>query len=117
LIFPKETDTMNELMSYTINVSDLTDQDALHRVLLDMQSHGISYSLVQNGVEVAKIVPVEREIHVERGKDTVSPELIKKREAVFVRMDALSKKITRAWSTDETAVEAITNDRNASDRR
>jgi hypothetical protein len=102
-------------MSHTINVTDLSDQEALHRVLLEMQSHGTSYSLVQNGVEVAKIVPVEKEI--ERGKDTVSPELVKKRMEVFARMEVLSKKIAQAWSTDETAVEAITNDRNASDRR
>ena len=46
-------------MSQIINVADLTDQDAVLRILLDMQNHGTSYSLIQNGVEVAKVVPVE----------------------------------------------------------
>jgi hypothetical protein len=96
-------------MSHTINVSDLSDQDALHRVLLEMQSHGTSYSLVQNGIEVAKIVPVE--LPVDRGKDTVSPELAKKRMEVFARAESLREEITRLWSTNETALEAITNDR------
>ena len=98
-------------ITHTINVNDLADQDTVHRAILDIQNHGISYSLVQDGVEVAKVIPVER-------KETLDPDaLMKKRLAVLDRVDILAKKIAEHWSTDETAVEAITNDRNASDRR
>ena len=95
-------------ISHTINVSDLTGRDAVLRILLEIQNNGVSYVLVQDGVEVARVVPVERK------KDKVSDELTKKRWEVLAKMDVLSKKIAQAWSTDETAVEAIINDRNAS---
>ena len=102
---------MTMSISPTINVSDLADQDAVHRVLLDVRNHGTSYSLIQDGVEVARVVPVE-------GKnDKVSEEVTQRRLAVMAEVETLSKEIARLWSTDETAVEAITNDRNASDRR
>ena len=96
---------------HTINVSDLADHDALHRAILEIQNNGVSYSLVQDGVEVAKVVPVE-------AKKTTDPDaLMKKRLAVLEKMDTLSKRISEHWNSDETAVEALTNDRNASDRR
>jgi len=98
-------------ISHTINVSDLTDHAALHRAILEIQNSGVSYSLIQDGVEIAKVVPVAREM------SAVSDELTKKRLEVLAKADTLSKEITRLWSTNETAVEAITNDRNASDRR
>ena len=98
-------------MNPTIDVSDLTDQDAVHLILQEIQNNGTCYSLIQNGIEVARVVPGEAK------HDKVSDELTKKRWEVLAKMDALSKKIAQAWSTDETAVEAITNDRNASDRR
>jgi len=98
-------------LNHTINVSDLSDHDAVHRAILDIQNHGVSYSLVQDGVEIAKVVPVERR------EKTVSDELTRKRLEVFARMDVTSKKIAQHWDSDETAVEAITNDRLASDRR
>jgi len=92
-------------MSHTINVSDLTNSDAVYRVLQEMQSHGTSYSLFQNGVEVAKVVPVE-------GKKSMdSDDLTRKRLDVLAKVEILSKRIAQSWSTDETAVEAITNDR------
>ena len=50
--------------AHTITVSDLTDQDTVLRVLSEIQSHGTSYSLLQNGVEVAKVVPTERKRRV-----------------------------------------------------
>jgi hypothetical protein len=101
-------------ISHTINVNDLTNQDAVLRVLQDMQAHGVSYALIQNGEEVAKFVPTVAKKYND-GK--VSDGVTKRRWEVEARMDALSKKIAEEWSTDETAVEAITNDRNASDRR
>ena len=100
--------------AHTINVSDLVDQDTILRVLSEIQSHGTSYSLIQNGVEVAKVVPTERKSH---GSDKVSEEVTKKRWEAEARADALSKRIAQHWASDETAVEAITNDREASDRR
>ena len=93
---------------HTINVSDLADQDAVQRAILEIQNHGISYSLVQDGVEVAKVVPVaERKYN----DDKVSEELTKKRWEVFARVEEFSKEVARLWSTDETALEAIQNDR------
>jgi len=98
-------------ITHAINISDLADQDTVNRALLEIQNNGVSYSLVQDGIEVAKVIPVER-------RATLDPDaLMKKRLAVLDRVDILAKKIAEHWSTDETAVEAITNDRNASDRR
>jgi hypothetical protein len=105
------TDTMEGIMSHTIDVTDLSDQDALHRVLLEMQSHGTSYALIQNGIEVAKIVPVEKEIPVEWNRDKVSAEVTKKRWEVFAKVEEFSKEVAQKWSTDENSLEAITNDR------
>jgi hypothetical protein len=92
-------------MSHTIHVTDLTDQDAVHRVLTDIQNLGTSYSLVQDEIEVAKIVPAEVK------KDWAPGELREKRLKVLARMDVLAEKIAAAWSTDETAVEAMQNNR------
>ena len=98
-------------ITHTINVNDLTDQDAVRRAILEIQNNGTSYSLVQDGIEVAKFVPVER-------KETLDPDaLMKKRLEVLERSKVLAKRIAQHWNSDETAVEAITNDRDASDRR
>ena len=96
-------------MSHTINVADLVDQDTAHRVLLEMQSYGVSYSLVQNGVEVAKIVPTE-EISEEK-LDKITLEEAQKRLETLKKIKAFSKKVTGLWSTDETAPEAVASDR------
>ena len=101
-------------ISHTINVSDLTDHDAVLRILQDIQNNGTSYALIQDGVEVAKFVPG---VGRNNTNDKVSDEVTKKRWEVFERVKVLSKEIAEHWCTDETAVEAITNDRNASDRR
>ena len=95
-------------MSHTINVTDLTNQDAVHRILSDIQHHGTSYALVQEGVEVAKVVPAEVKNDY-NGK--VSPEVVKKRREVMKRIDVLAEKIAHLWSTDETSAEAVANNR------
>jgi len=95
-------------INHSINVSDLTDQNAVLRVLQAMQNRGTSYSLLQNGVEVAKFVPANGQ---RNGSDKVSEEVTKRRWEAFARAEELSKEITRLWSTDETALEAIQNDR------
>ena len=92
-------------MSQIINVADLTDQDAVLRILLDMQNHGTSYSLIQNGVEVAKVVPVEER------KGMVADDLTRKRWNALEKMEKLSEKITRLWNTNESAAEAVANNR------
>ena len=100
-------------MSLTINVTDLTNQDAVHRILSEIQHHGASYALVQEGVEVAKVVPVKVK-NDDNGNDyngKVSPEVAKKRREALARMDVLAKKIAELWSTDETAAEAVANNR------
>ena len=96
-------------MSHTINVTDLTDQDAVHRVLSDIRSHGACYSLVQDGIEVAKVVPTKEETFDPNEK--VSDEVTEKRQKVFERVDKLAKRIAELWSTDETAAEAVANNR------
>ena len=95
-------------ITHTINVNDLADQDTVHRAILDIQNHGISYSLVQDGVEVAKVIPTEKRYDK---NNKVSEELTKKRWEVFARVEEFSKEVARLWSTDETALEAIQNDR------
>ena len=95
-------------MSYTINVADLTNHDAVLRVLGDMQNSGNTYSLVQDGVEVAKIVPAEVKKDY-NGK--VSPEVIKKRQEAMKRIDERSKRIAELWNTDENAAEVVSNNR------
>ena len=100
-------------LSHTITVNDLADQNIVLRVLSEIQSHGTSYSLLQNGVEVAKVVPTEV-VPTEgknNGSDKVSDEVTKKRWKALARAEALREKITRLWSTNETALEAIQNDR------
>jgi hypothetical protein len=104
-------------MSHTIDVTDLTNQDTVFRVLGEIRNHGTSYSLVQDGVEVAKVVPTENKLTGTPARTTDPNALMKKRLAVLDRMDILAERIAQNWSTDETAIEAITNDRNASDRR
>ena len=96
-------------MSHTINVTDLTNQDAVHRILSDIQHHGTSYALVQEGVEVAKVVPTEVKNDYYNGK--VSPEVTKKRLMLLEEMDEFSKKVAELWSTNETAAEAVANNR------
>ena len=63
-------------ISHTINVSDLADRDALHRAILEIQNNGVSYALVQDGVEVAKVIPTEERYDK---NDKVSDELTKKK--------------------------------------
>ena len=95
----------------TTNTVDIMDQNAVHRFLAEIPNRETHFSLVQNGVVVAKVIPVEEK------SDKVSDEVTRKRWEAFARADELAKRIAEHWSTDETAVEAITNDRNASDRR
>ena len=96
--------------STTINVADLTDQDAVLRVLQGVQDHGTSYSLLQNGVTVAMMVPPVEE-KVEEKNDKVSDEVTQKRWETLEKIEVLSKKIGHLWNTDETAAEAVANDR------
>ena len=92
-------------ISHMINVSDLTDQDAVLRVILEIQNSGTSYSLIKNGVEVARVVPIEGK------KNAVSDNLTKKRLETLAKMETFSEKVARLWSTNETAIEAVANDR------
>jgi len=96
-------------MSHTINVAELTDHDAVLRLLGKMQSHGVAYSLVQDGVEVAKVVPVDDQNDFVN--DKVSDEVTVKRLRILDEMDEFSKEVARLWNTHETAVEAVANDR------
>ena len=96
-------------MSHTINVADLVDQDTAHRFLWEMQNHGACYSLVQNEVVVAKIVPVE-EI-TEGNVDKATPEETQKMLEMLESVKVFHKKYSGLWSTDETAPEAVANDR------
>ena len=95
-------------MSHTINVADFAGQDAILRVLTDVRDHGVCYALVQDGIEVAKVVPAEvKKNH--NGK--VSAEVVKKRQEVMKRIDERSKRIAELWNTDENAAEVVTNNR------
>ena len=99
-------------MSHTINVTDLADQDAVHRVLSEIQNHGTSYALVHDGIEVAKVVPAEdKAISNEDYNSMTAEELAKHRLEVMERVKVFSKKVAKLWSTDENAAEAVANNR------
>ena len=96
-------------MSHTISVTDLADQDAVLRVLAEIQDHGISYSLMKDGIEVAKVIPSEDIICNQN--DKVSDEVVKKRRETMKRIDALAEKIAHMWNTEENAAELVANNR------
>ena len=99
-------------MSHTINVSDFTNQDALHQILSEIQNHGTSYALVQDGIEVAQVVPVEdKVVPVEEENDMSADELWEHRRRVMDEVEEFSKRIAHLWSTDETSAEAVANNR------
>ena len=95
-------------MSHTINVTDLADQNAVHRILSDIQHRGASYALVQDGIEVAQVIPAEVKNDY-NGK--VSAELAEKRLRIMDEVEEFSKRIAHLWSTDETSAEAVANNR------
>ena len=100
-------------MSHTINVIDLADQDTVLRVLSDIQNHGTSYALVQEGIEVAKVVPVEVKNDY-NGNDyngKISPEAAKRRREAMERIREFRKEIAHMWNTDENAAEIMANNR------
>ena len=99
-------------MSHTINVTDLVDQDAVHRVLSDIQNYGVSYALVQDGIEVAKVVPTEEKVTSTEDYDSKdSEELAKHRREVIERVKVFREKIAHMWNTDENAAELVANNR------
>ena len=91
----------------TITIADLTDQDNVLKMISEIQNHGTNFSLVQNGVEVARVVPVDEK----KGHDAVSDELTAIRLAAMKNAETLSKRIARLWNSEETAAEAVANDR------
>ena len=84
---------------------DLADQNAVHRFLAEVPNRDTRYTLVRNGRKVAKVIPVEEK------EDKVSDELTKIRLEALEEMRALSKIIAENWNSDETAAEAVANDR------
>ena len=95
-------------MSHTINVTDLTDQNAVLRILSDIQHHGTSYALVQEGLEVAKVVPAEVKNDY-NGK--ISPEAAERRREAMERIREFREEIAHMWNTDENAAEIMANNR------
>jgi len=91
----------------TITIADLTDQNHVLKMISEIQNHGTNFSLVQNGVEVARVVPVDEK----KDHDPVSDELTAIRLAAMKNAEALSKRIARLWNSEETAAEAVANDR------
>ena len=98
-----------DVMSHTINVTDLADQNAVLRILSDIQHHGTSYALVQEGVEVAKVVPVKDEVFDPNGK--ISPEAAERRRETMKKIDEFAKKNAHLWNTDKNAAELVAENR------
>ena len=94
-------------LTNTITIADLTDQDNVLKMISEIQNHGINFSLVQNGVEVARVVPVDEK----NDRGVVSDELTAIRLAAMKNAEVLSKRIARLWNSEETAAEAVANDR------
>ena len=96
-------------MSHTINVTDLADQNAVHRILSDIQHHGTSYALVQEGVEVAKVVPIKDEATLFEDHDGMTPEeLAKHRLEVLERIKVFSKKVAKLYPRARDCVPEFT---------
>jgi hypothetical protein len=93
----------------TITIADLSDQDSVLKMISEIQNHGTNFSLVQNGVEVARVVPVDEKN--DHDGDTVSDELTAVRLAALKNAEELSKRIAKLWKSEETATEAVANDR------
>ena len=89
----------------TVNTVDIMDQNAVHRFLSEVPNRETHFSLVQNGTEVARVIPVKEK------KGPVSDEVTKKRLEALEEMRILSKQIAENWGSDETAAEAVANDR------
>ena len=98
-------------MSHTINVTDLADQNAVLRILSDIQHHGTSYALVQEGVEVAKVVPVEVKDDYNGYNEKISPEAAKRRREAMERIREFREEIAHLWNTEENAAELVANNR------
>ena len=94
-------------LTNTITIADLTDQDHVLKMISEVKNHGTNFTLVQNGIEVARVVPIEEK----KGHDTVSDELTAIRLAAMKNAEVLSKRIARLWHSEETAAEAVANDR------
>ena len=63
-------------VNHTINVSDLTDCDAVLRVVQEIPKSQACGALMQNGVEIAKIFPVRKS---DMPNEMVSEKLTQKR--------------------------------------
>ena len=96
-------------MSHTINVADLTDQNTVLQVLSEIQNHGTSYAIVQDGVEVAKVVPTKEEVF--NPNDKISPEAAEKRRETMKKIDEFAKKNAHLWNTDKNAAELVAENR------
>ena len=89
----------------TITIADLTDQENVLKMISEIQNHGTNFSLVQNGVEVARVIPAGEK------NGTVSDDLTAIRRAALKNVEELSKRIALLWNSEETAAEAVANDR------
>jgi len=94
-------------LTNTITIADLTDQDNVLKMISEIRNHGTNFSLVQNGIEVARVVPVDEK----KDHNMVSDELTAIRSAAMKNAKVLSKRIARLWNSEETAAEAVANDR------
>ena len=90
---------------HTIDTVELTNHENVLKMISEIQNQNTNFFLVQDGVEVARIIPVE-------AKDRSASEKLKeKRFAVLEEMEILSKRVAQLWKTEETAAEAVANDR------
>jgi len=89
----------------TITVADLADQENVLKMISEIQNHRAIFSLVQNGVEVAHVIPTRA------NNGTVSEELTAQRWAALKSIEKTSQRIAELWKSEETAAEAVSNDR------
>lgn len=97
---------MNEF--HTMDIPDITDQDAVRRFFEEIQNPGTNYLCVRDRANYFFVYhPTQNEAEDEN--DKVSDEVTQRRLAALERARALSKEIAELWCTDETAVEAVAN--------
>ena len=94
----------------TIDLPDVTNQDAVQRFFGELRNPGTSYLRVRDGANYFLVYrPAGKESEKKNGK--VSDEVTQKRLAALERARALSKEVAELWCTDETAAEAVANSR------
>ena len=94
----------------TIDLPDVTNQDAVQRFFGEIRNPRTGYLRVQDGANYFLVYYPAAKKSAEKN-DKVSDEVTQKRLAALERARVLSQEVAELWCTDETAAEAVANSR------